>query len=92
MSGTSKKYFASEIVKDLSIYIQNIQKAVELTGNVSDFPFREAKRVFERQYLIELLTKHRGNITRCAQQANMDRKNFKRKLKKYDLNREDFLK
>jgi len=55
------------------------------------FSFQEAKRNFEREYLIELLKRNRGNISRSAQQARMDRKNFREKLKKYNISRQIFL-
>lgn len=52
--------------------------------------FRDAKESFERRYFIELLNKHRGNISRAAQEADIDRKNFFLKLKKYNLDKTDF--
>jgi two-component system response regulator GlrR len=59
-----------------------------------DESFREAKaRVvaqFERAYLHTLLTAHRGNVTRAAQQAGKERRAFTRLLQKYDLNRGAF--
>lgn len=52
--------------------------------------FKDAKESFERHYFVELLNKYRGNISRAAQEADMDRKNFSLKLKKYNLDKEDF--
>lgn len=37
------------------------------------------------QYLISLLVKHRGNVSRSADEANMDRSNFLRVCKKYNI-------
>src|SRR5262249_1665862 len=49
--------------------------------------FREAKqrtvREFERAYVLASLEKHRGNVTRAAQEAGKDRRAFGRLVKKY---------
>jgi DNA-binding NtrC family response regulator len=36
----------------------------------------------ERQYVAELLTRHRGNVSRCAQEAGMTRQGFHKLLSK----------
>jgi len=55
---------------------------------------REAKantmRAFERRYLVNLLTAHRGNITHAAQAAGKERRAFQRLLRKYALDRHSF--
>ncbi|MFH1288960.1 MAG: sigma-54 dependent transcriptional regulator [bacterium] len=53
-------------------------------------PFKDAKESFERHYFIELLNKYRGNISQAAQEADIDRKNFFLKLKKYNLDKTEF--
>jgi DNA-binding NtrC family response regulator len=56
---------------------------------VLDLPFKEAKAAliegFERAYLEHLLAKHKGNISRAAQEAGIDRNYIHRLVKKYDL-------
>ncbi|HTJ45290.1 MAG TPA: sigma 54-interacting transcriptional regulator [Kofleriaceae bacterium] len=56
---------------------------------VLDLPFKEAKAAliegFERDYLKHLLAKHKGNISRAAQEAGIDRNYIHRLVKKYDL-------
>ncbi len=51
--------------------------------------FRDAKaqtiEQFERSYLTNLLSAHRGNITWAAKQAGKDRRGFQRLLRKYSL-------
>ncbi|MEW6087438.1 MAG: sigma-54 dependent transcriptional regulator [bacterium] len=53
--------------------------------------FKDAKENFERRYFVELLDKHSGNISHAAQEADMDRKNFILKLKKYNLDKTEFM-
>jgi DNA-binding NtrC family response regulator len=60
-----------------------------------DMPLSKAKEhvvaQFERSYLSNLLTVHRGNITRAAKQAGKERRAFTRLLDKYHLQRSAFL-
>lgn len=52
-------------------------------------PFKEAKgrliESFEREYLTHLLGRHRGNISRAADEAGIDRNYIHRMVKKYGL-------
>lgn len=54
-----------------------------------DMPFKEAKgllvEAFERDYLEQLLSKHRGNISQAANEAGIDRNYIHRLVKKYGL-------
>jgi DNA-binding NtrC family response regulator len=56
---------------------------------VLDLPFKEAKgklvESFEREYLTHLLAKHRGNISRAATEAGIDRNYVHRLVKKYSI-------
>jgi transcriptional regulator with PAS, ATPase and Fis domain len=56
---------------------------------VLDLPFKEAKgrliEGFERDYLTHLLRRHRGNISRAAAEAGIDRNYIHRLVKKYNL-------
>ena len=55
----------------------------------SHLTFKEAKErwlaTFEREYLGALLTKHSGNLSQAAREAEVDRKHFRRLSRKYDL-------
>jgi DNA-binding NtrC family response regulator len=59
-------------------------------------PFRELKQeaidAFELQYLTELLREHRGNLTRAARAAGMDRKNLWALAVRHGLDRARFKK
>jgi DNA-binding NtrC family response regulator len=56
---------------------------------VLELPFKEAKgrlvEAFEREYLTHLLARHRGNISRAAQEAGIDRNYVHRLVKKYGI-------
>jgi two-component system response regulator GlrR len=53
--------------------------------------FREARaralEDFERHYLVEVLRRHSGNVTRAARDAGKDRRVFGRLVKKYGIDR-----
>jgi transcriptional regulator with GAF, ATPase, and Fis domain len=49
----------------------------------------EAIGQVERSFIVALLRKHQGNITRAAQEAGKDRRAFGRLVKKYRINRLD---
>ena len=57
--------------------------------DVLDLPFKEAKAAlvesFERDYLTALLARHKGNISRAASEAGIDRNYIHRLVKKYGL-------
>jgi DNA-binding NtrC family response regulator len=59
------------------------------SGDMLELPFKEAKAAlvesFERDYLTALLARHRGNISRAASEAGIDRNYIHRLVKKYGL-------
>jgi transcriptional regulator with GAF, ATPase, and Fis domain len=52
-------------------------------------PFKDAKEqlidAFERQYLLDLIERHGGNVSKAARAAHMDRKSITRLLKKHGI-------
>ncbi len=50
--------------------------------------FKEAKEKFERDYIITILQKNNGVISRAAREAKIPRPNFYEKLKKYGIHRD----
>ena len=58
-------------------------------ADVMDLPFKEAKgmlvEVFEREYLVQLLERHQGNISSAAREAGIDRNYIHRLVKKYGI-------
>jgi DNA-binding NtrC family response regulator len=59
----------------------------ELIGG--DVTFKDAKErwvsSFERDYIISLLKRHGGNISHAAREADIDRKYFRKLMKKYEI-------
>jgi DNA-binding NtrC family response regulator len=57
--------------------------------DVLELPFKEAKAAliegFEREYLVHLLARHKGNISRAAAEAGIDRNYIHRLVKKYGI-------
>ncbi len=56
---------------------------------VLELPFKEAKAAliegFEREYLVHLLARNKGNISRAAAEAGIDRNYIHRLVKKYNI-------
>ncbi len=60
-------------------------------SNDTPIRFKEARaralEGFERSYVVQMLRKHQGNITRGAREAGKDRRAFGRLVKKYSIDR-----
>jgi DNA-binding NtrC family response regulator len=56
-------------------------------------PFREAKErvveAFERDFLLQALRRHGGNITKAAEEVGMYRQNFQQKMRELGLSADD---
>jgi two-component system, NtrC family, response regulator AtoC len=48
-------------------------------------PMRQARNLFERHYLLEILRRRGGNVTQAARSAGLPRQNFHRKLKQLGI-------
>jgi transcriptional regulator of acetoin/glycerol metabolism len=64
--------------------------AQAMTGaDVADTTFKEAKErwvsSFEKDYLLALLKKNRWNISHAAREADIDRKYFRKLMRKYGI-------
>ncbi len=59
----------------------------------SDLPFKEAKNQlvdqFEKDYLVKLLDRNDGNISRAAREAQIERAYLQRLVRKHELNGKD---
>jgi DNA-binding NtrC family response regulator len=57
-------------------------------------PFKEEKdalmRRFEKDYVISVLEQENGHVTRAAERAGLDRKNFWQLMKRHDIKGDDF--
>ena len=60
---------------------------------VAGLPFREAKErvveAFERDFLLQALRRHGGNITKAAEEVGMYRQNFQQKMRELGITAED---
>jgi two-component system, NtrC family, nitrogen regulation response regulator GlnG len=64
-------------------------KAAPAVGIRTDLPFKEAKgqlvELFEREYVISLMTKHKMNLSAASREAQIDRKHLRELIRKYGL-------
>jgi two-component system nitrogen regulation response regulator NtrX len=58
---------------------------VVLTGTLATLPLREAREVFEREYLLTQINRFGGNISRTANFVGMERSALHRKLKSLNV-------
>ncbi|MDX1780205.1 MAG: sigma-54 dependent transcriptional regulator [Thalassovita sp.] len=59
----------------------NSDDGVVLSGTLATLPLREAREVFEREYLLTQINRFGGNISRTANFVGMERSALHRKLK-----------
>lgn len=66
-------------------------EALLLAGKLEDVPsFKEAKRAFETRYVVGLLRRCSGNISRAARLAKKDRKDFYDVIRRTGIDPTDF--
>jgi DNA-binding NtrC family response regulator len=62
--------------------------------DLSSYPYKEAKiralEIFNKNYILHLLQQTGGNISLASDRAGMDRSNFKKILRKYDIDLQEF--
>jgi DNA-binding NtrC family response regulator len=77
-------------VEDLAPHVRGEPEDVRADLSL---PFKEAKErwvaSFERDYLVALLKKHRANISHAAREADIDRKYFRKLMRKYRISAAD---
>ncbi|MCP5464710.1 MAG: sigma 54-interacting transcriptional regulator [Deltaproteobacteria bacterium] len=82
IKGSHLQYVFSEIEsgEEATVRLQNIDL---------DKPFKEAKQAvvesFEAEYLQELLERNKGNVSKAAREAKIDRKHLRNLLVKYGI-------
>ena len=77
--------------EDLPQNLQDAQSENKVAGIVHmDLPYKEAKVAllddFERHYVVEMLGKYKGNISRSAKHSGIDRRSLHRLLAKHQIN------
>ncbi|MDZ7344387.1 MAG: sigma-54 dependent transcriptional regulator [candidate division KSB1 bacterium] len=76
--------------EDLPEHLQEDDKSpAEKPANINELTLREARQhwmeTFEKKYLIELLNRYGGNISRVAREAGVHRMTIYRMLKQYNI-------
>ena len=61
------------------------EERVALHGSLATLPLREAREVFEREYLLTQINRFGGNISRTANFVGMERSALHRKLKSLNV-------
>ena len=65
------------------------QEAAPALGIRTDLPFKEAKgqlvEMFEREYIEDLMRRHKMNLSAAAREAQIDRKHLRELIRKYAL-------
>jgi two-component system nitrogen regulation response regulator NtrX len=62
---------------------------LERSSEIMGLPLREAREMFEREYLLAQVTRFNGNISRTAEFVGMERSALHRKLKSLGVTGED---
>ena len=69
---------------------QSIQSASKPGFSFGDLSLADAKQKaiddIEKKYLLYLLNKHNGNVTKIAEEAGMTRRNIHRMLNRHSIN------
>jgi two-component system nitrogen regulation response regulator NtrX len=65
---------------------QDAERSVLLSGSLTTLPLREARELFEREYLLAQINRFGGNISRTASFVGMERSALHRKLKSLGVN------
>jgi DNA-binding NtrC family response regulator len=65
------------------------EEPAQSLGIRTDLPFKEAKgqlvEMFEREYIEDLMRRHKMNLSAAAREAQIDRKHLRELIRKYDL-------
>jgi transcriptional regulator with GAF, ATPase, and Fis domain len=80
-------------VSGVSGVVHTQRAAAESRAGSVDSTFKEAKErwvsTFERDYIMNLLRKNDGNISHAAREADIDRKYFRKLMRKYGITADD---
>src|SRR5499433_1574721 len=65
------------------------EESAPTLGIRTDLPFKEAKgqlvELFEREYIVDLMRRHKMNLSAAAREAQIDRKHLRELIRKYGL-------
>ena len=78
---------------DLPSYILQLKEVRDIQDIIKehfDIQYNEAKELFEKNYIVNILTKSKGDVSKASEMSGIDRKNFYSKLKKYEIEPEKY--
>ncbi len=89
LSSESSRQVPSETLAPRAVALPTPPAGNSALAPQTDLPFKDAKELwvaaFEQQYIVSLLRKNRGNISHAAREAEIDRKYFRKLMRKYDI-------
>ena len=85
MLDDAMKRYLGITVSEIRADISDKLKRSSLLSIDTSIPFKQAKRQFKKQYLIQLLHKHRGNISEVARIADLDRRSLHRLIVRFKI-------
>jgi len=84
---------ATDLINLLDLPDNLVCKKNLLRNSGTDMPLKTAKKEiiaqFEKEYLVRMLRKHDGHITRAAASSGVDRRTFHRLLSRYHIDAKD---
>ena len=76
-----------EVERELAVKLSVDEPLVK--QDLLALPLREAREIFERDYLLDLLRRNGYNLSKAAREAGIDRKHIRNLLKKYGIPSKD---
>ena len=74
----------AELEKDITEKIEQTGKLVGITVRI-DLPFKEAKKLFKKEFLARAIQTHYGNVSEVADKVGLDRRSVHRDVKSLKL-------
>lgn len=70
----------SEIERDITLKLKHLDDDPDIS-----IPFKKAKRLFKKSYLLRLLQQHSGNVAEAAKWAGIDRRSLHRLITSFGI-------
>ncbi len=83
--GSDREEIAASEVPSADVRAESGDERIVLSGSLATLPLREAREVFEREYLLTQINRFGGNISRTATFVGMERSALHRKLKSLNV-------
>ncbi|AMW35172.1 sigma-54-dependent Fis family transcriptional regulator [Haematospirillum jordaniae] len=80
---------ADMLPAEISLIVPEVLLRLEGSAEIMSLPLRDAREMFEREYLLAQVTRFNGNISRTAEFIGMERSALHRKLKNLGVSSEE---